>query len=184
MQSNSDPLPANQDLQINQSKAVSVVDIIQLDSDVDTQPVPSTEKLASWGEAALEGLEHTFALRIVSSDQMRDLNSTFANNRKATNVLSFPSQLSLSDLPEAMHTELEDQIGFLGDIALCAEVVNNEALAQGKTQDAHWAHMIVHGVLHLRGFDHITATDAQQMEAHEVRLLNALGFDDPYAEKT
>ena len=91
----------------------------------------------------------------------------------ATNVLSFPS-----DLPEDFDPPL------LGDLALCAAVINKEAQEQNKTATAHWAHMVVHGCLHLLGFDHIDDAEADEMEAREITILRQLGFNNPYEFNT
>jgi len=158
------------------------VDIILLDAEFEPQPIPALDKLAHWGEVALDGLSHSFALRIVSKLQIKELNATYAQKNNATNVLSFPSQDALLDFPESVRGEITREFNSLGDIAICAEVVADEASEQGKALEAHWAHMIIHGVLHLRGFDHANDAQAQEMEANEVRLLDALGFADPYAD--
>lgn len=146
-----------------------------------TTAVPAIEQLRDWAAAALGcEINKTFAMRIVSLDEMTDLNDIYAGKHKPTNVLSFPAQDALEDIPEALKNALDAEIDSLGDIAVCADVVAAEAMEQGKTPDAHWAHMIVHGVLHLRGYDHVRENDAQAMEAEEARILASLGFADPY----
>lgn len=109
------------------------------------------------------------SLRIVDRTEMQQLNGTYRGRDYATNVLSFPA-----DLPA--HLELS----LLGDIAICAPVVIDEARDQGKESAAHWDHMLVHGVLHLLGYDHQTDMDANEMEALETRILAQLGRPDPY----
>lgn len=108
--------------------------------------------------------------RIVDEDEGRALNRQWRELDYATNVLSFPA-----DLPEDIGP------AFLGDIVLCAPVIEREATEQGKRLADHWAHMIIHGVLHLRGFDHISADQARIMEDREIELLHKLGISDPYS---
>ena len=108
---------------------------------------------------------------IVDRQEITALNSQYRKQNKATNVLSFPYEpLPGVDIP------------LLGDVVICAEVVNEEAHEQGKNAEQHWAHMIVHGALHLLGYDHINDKDAQNMEAMEIRILSQLGFPNPYGE--
>lgn len=109
------------------------------------------------------------SLRIVDRTEMQQLNGTYRGRDYATNVLSFPA-----DLPP--HLELP----LLGDIAICAPVVNDEARDQRKESAAHWDHMLIHGVLHLLGYDHQTDNEAHEMEALETRILAQLGRPDPY----
>jgi probable rRNA maturation factor len=112
-------------------------------------------------------------IRVVGSAQSRRLNRQFRGRDKPTNVLSFPA----SDLER----ELE---GMLGDLVICAPVVDREAREQGKTRAAHWAHMVVHGVLHLHGFDHERPKSARVMERLEVEILHGFGYQDPYRAVT
>jgi probable rRNA maturation factor len=109
-------------------------------------------------------------IRIVSVRESAQLNKRYRHKAGPTNVLSFPAEL-----PEGLATPL------LGDLVICATVVNREATTQGKTRAAHWAHMVVHGSLHLLGFDHIRQQDASRMEAEEVKILRKLGFANPYS---
>ena len=126
--------------------------------------VPSPARLKAWARAALAGQAGEITLRIVGAAESRTLNREYRGKDKPTNVLSFPYQ----------------EPGELGDLVLCAPVVNREAKEQGKAPAAHWAHMVVHGVLHLRGFDHIRARDAKVMEDRERAILARLAFADPY----
>ena len=133
--------------------------------------VPSDELLGSWAKSVLNDFSESkeVTLRIVDEDEMRSLNRDFRAQNKSTNVLSFP-----------VEDEFELQHGVLGDVVICVQVVTREALEQGKNSDAHWAHMVMHGVLHLLGFDHINDSDAAVMEAHEIRLLSGFGIANPY----
>ncbi len=133
--------------------------------------VPDEQRVRDWVLAALEqdraGAEIT--VRIVDTEEGAQLNRTYRHKDYATNVLSFPY-----DAPPGV------DVGVMGDLAICAPVVAREAREQGKELAAHWAHMIVHGVLHLRGYDHLREDEALRMEALETEILKALGFADPY----
>lgn len=135
--------------------------------------MPSSSQLKKWAKKTLQEKipSAELTIRVVDEAEISELNSTYRHKNYATNVLSFPS-----DLPP----EMNDGIPLLGDIVICAAVVNQEALSQHKTPDAHWAHMIVHGTLHLLGFDHEDAHEADLMEAEEITILAALGFPNPY----
>lgn len=113
-------------------------------------------------------------IRIVNRDEIRELNAKYRKQDKPTNVLSFPA-----DLP----FEIQQDLHMLGDIIICSEVIQAEAEEQGKPCEAHWAHMIVHGTLHLLGYDHITDEDAKNMESLEINILNKLGFNNPYERR-
>lgn len=135
--------------------------------------IPSTALFKSWAEAALKTkiLNAEVTIRIVDKDEMLALNSTYRHKNKVTNVLSFPF-----DMPK----DIEIEIPILGDIVICAEVIIEEANAQNKSLNAHWAHMIVHGILHLLGYDHEKDAEANIMEAEEIAILKALDFNNPY----
>ena len=109
------------------------------------------------------------SLRIVNEQEMRELNSRYRNKACATNVLSFPAGL---------HAEVD--IPFIGDVIICAPVVAKEAAEQGKSAISHWAHMTVHGILHLQGFDHNDDAEAAEMEQTEITILKKLGYSNPY----
>jgi len=113
-------------------------------------------------------------VRVVDAEEGRTLNRDYRGKDGPTNVLSFPS-----DLPGFLRAQLE--VLPLGDLVICAPVVAAEAAAEGRPLRAHWAHLTVHGVLHLLGFDHGDEADAGVMEAREVAALAALGMDNPYA---
>ncbi|VVC74859.1 Endoribonuclease YbeY [Aquicella siphonis] len=144
---------------------------IQLAADKTLAPKKSL--IRKWARAALskqiESAEVT--IRIVDSVEMTCLNSTYRHKNGPTNVLSFPFHL-----PEDIAVDTP----ILGDIVICAEVVNREAAEQHKTETAHWAHMIIHGMFHLLGYDHETDIEAQAMESLEIDTLRALGFANPY----
>jgi len=126
-----------------------------------------------WTEAALAGAGKAgqygnLSIRIVDADESASLNRQYRHKNYATNVLSFP-------VPQELHAT-----GQLGDLAMCATVVKQEALEQNKTLVNHWAHLVVHGVLHLLGYDHEHNKDAKKMENLEVKILASLGIPDPY----
>ncbi|MFA5940774.1 MAG: rRNA maturation RNase YbeY [Sinimarinibacterium sp.] len=125
--------------------------------------VPAATTLRAFAAAALPARHGELTIRVVDEDESRALNAGYRGKDKPTNVLSFPGSG-----------------GLLGDLVICAPVVAREALEQGKPARAHWAHMVVHGCLHLRGYDHEHDLDAQRMEAREKRILKGLGFADPY----
>ena len=117
-------------------------------------------------------------LRIVGREEAQELNRDYREKDYATNILSFPSDFG--DLPEGVLDE--EEAGYLGDLVVCADVVYDEAQQQQKTLANHWAHLVIHGVLHLQGYDHIEDEEAQIMESLEVKLLSELGVPDPYNE--
>ncbi|AMX01972.1 rRNA maturation RNase YbeY [Microbulbifer thermotolerans] len=134
--------------------------------------LPSDEKIRTWVTAALAGRrdEAELTVRIVDADESRQLNGQYRGKDRPTNVLSFPA-----DLPSDINLPL------LGDLVICAPVVAQEADEQHKALSAHWAHMVVHGTLHLLGYDHVEDADAEVMEKLETGLLAGLGYPDPYA---
>lgn len=145
----------------------------------DAPDVPSVEAIHSWVEAALrqsgrlqdDNVE--VAVRIVGAEEIQTLNQRYREQDKPTNVLSF-SAGSIDGLP--------DHAGRpLGDVVVCAPVVSEEAGRQGKRLADHWGHMLVHGTLHLLGFDHATDAEAAEMEALEARILASRNVTDPYA---
>ena len=136
---------------------------------------PGPRRIAAWAQAAAgrAGLRATLAVRVATPGESARLNGRYRSKAYATNVLSFPDDPSGRVPGEARP---------LGDLVICARVVAREARAQGKTLSAHWAHMVVHGVLHLLGHDHLHDDEARRMEARERRLLAGFGIADPYAE--
>jgi probable rRNA maturation factor len=126
--------------------------------------VPGPVRLRRWAHAALGRRGGELTVRIVGPAESRTLNRRYRNRDKPTNVLSFPS----------------DAPGVLGDLVICASVVAREAREQGKRPAAHWAHLVVHGALHLLGFDHRRPADARVMEGRERAILARLSFPDPY----
>lgn len=134
--------------------------------------VPSEEQLVRFARHALGATQGELNLRIVNGIESQRLNAQFRGRHKPTNVLSFPAEV-----PDGFPVEL------IGDLALCASVIRREAEEQHKAMDAHWAHMVIHGCLHLCGYDHETDGEAEVMEAREIALLAELGFANPYLTK-
>jgi probable rRNA maturation factor len=140
--------------------------------------LPEMDQVQSWVAAALRDPwrlgETELTVRVVQPEESRALNDAYRDKDRPTNVLSFPFENppGLEDLGEALP--------YLGDLVICAEVVAREAEEQNKPLMAHWAHMVVHGCLHLQGFDHLDAEDAEEMETLEAALLKELGVANPY----
>ncbi len=136
--------------------------------------IPAATSFRRWVDAALRGAKRRKAtelsIRIVDTAEGRALNRDYRGKDYATNVLSFEAEL-----PPGV------KLPLIGDLAICAPVVAREAAEQGKRERDHWAHLTVHGVLHLLGYDHIEDADAEVMEALETRVLADLGIADPYA---
>jgi probable rRNA maturation factor len=143
---------------------------VDLQNDDGFENLPAQGQFEDWVEAALqashEQLEQT--IRVVGEAESRDLNRRFRERDKATNVLAFPGDAEFLDYD------------CLGDLVICAPVVAAEAADQGKTDEAHWAHLVVHGMLHLQGFDHQDAEQTRDMERLEIKILDTLGYTNPY----
>lgn len=132
---------------------------------------PSHKQFQLWANAAQKNKKQNCELtvRIVDKTESAELNQTYRFKKGATNVLSFPF-----DIPDNINEAI------LGDLVICAPLIQHEAEQQHKNPTAHWAHMVVHGVLHLQGYDHIESKQAQEMEDHEIAILQQLGFSNPY----
>ncbi len=133
------------------------------------QSIPAEQEFQSWAASIESSKDMDVAIRIVDEQEMAALNLQYRKKSGPTNVLSFPAELPAEvDLP------------FLGDVIICAPIVASEAATQEKSLLSHWAHMSVHGILHLQGYDHIDEADAAKMESIETSILNSLGFENPY----
>ena len=142
---------------------------VQIACDDDDHPPPS--RIREWVAAATNDRHDPaeLTIRIVEAEEIIQLNGDYRHKNKPTNVLSFPA-----DLPDYIDQPL------LGDVIICASVVREEAQQQHKSLEHHWAHMVIHGTLHLLGYDHITAEDAEQMENLEINILQSLQIANPY----
>lgn len=138
---------------------------------VDADSLPARHEFERWVRSALEAGDNTLelAIRIVDEQEGRQLNSQYRGKDKATNVLSFTFEA-----PPGIDSD------YLGDLVICAPLVQREARQQHKPEKHHWAHMVVHGVLHLRGYDHQLEQQAVEMEALERKILAGLGIQNPY----
>jgi probable rRNA maturation factor len=138
---------------------------------VDSQGLPTEADFQRWLEAVLPQFQEIaeVTIRLVDEVESHELNLTYRGKDKSTNVLSFPFE-----------APLEIELPLLGDLIICRQVVEQEALKQEKALLAHWAHMVVHGSLHLLGYDHIVDDEAEEMESIETEIMQNLGYPDPY----
>ncbi|GIU42696.1 endoribonuclease YbeY [Shewanella sairae] len=150
--------------------------IIDLDVQIAVEgfTLPSTAELELWVKTAIRDTmsEAELTIRIVEVEESQSLNSTYRGKDKPTNVLSFPFEA-----PPGI------ELPLLGDLVICAAVVEQEAIDQNKPLIAHWAHIVVHGCLHLLGYDHIEDVEAEEMESLETQLIESLGYINPYKEQ-
>jgi probable rRNA maturation factor len=145
---------------------------IELDVQRIVEAGPPDEQMQTWVIAVMQHEqqdERELTVRIVDEEESAALNEQYRDKQGPTNVLSFPFECP----PEV-------ELNLLGDLVICAPVVEREAQEQQKTVTAHWAHMLVHGCLHLLGYDHLTETEAEDMERREIVVMNELGFPNPY----
>ncbi len=136
--------------------------------------VPTAQKIKRWVKAALghKIRQGELTIRLVGKKEIQALNKRYRHKNKPTNVLSFRAEV-----PKAVKLKLP----LLGDLVICSAIVNEEAHKRKKTQEAHWAHIVMHGCLHLLGYDHERKIEAEKMEKKEIRLLNSFGFSNPYS---
>ena len=152
---------------------------ISVDIQINSQHknIPNKKAFNRWVNLAYEAKDDDkcdVTVRIVDNEEMQQLNTTFANKDKPTNVLAFPN--------EKIPFITDDNA--LGDIVLCAPVITKEALEQKKREENHWAHLVIHAMLHLQGYDHKIKTDAVRMEEKEIYLLQQLGINNPYMSES
>ena len=136
-----------------------------------TDALPTAKQFRQWADQALgERFKHAeLTIRLVDIAESAELNETYRHKKGPTNVLSFPFE---ADVPM--------RVPLLGDLVICADVVAREADEQHKPLESHWAHMVIHGCLHLIGFDHLNDTQAQEMEGLEIQIMQSLGYANPY----
>jgi len=151
------------------------MNIIDIQRIFESQNQPSDAQLESWVNTVLASLDEEFELtiRIVDEIESAQLNQTYRHKKGATNILSFPFEV-----PDGI------ELNLLGDLVICATVLEREATEQQKTLHHHWAHIVIHGTLHLLGYDHIEDAEAEEMETKEIELLQTLSIPNPYEDGT
>ncbi len=149
--------------------------IVEIQNATDITNIPSQQQFQLWLTKALSHLpnENEVCIRIVDKHEITELNAHYRQKSKPTNILSFPQEL-----PDSLTLDITP----LGDMIICAEVVQQEAKKQGKPEIAHWAHLTIHGALHLIGHDHMKKEEAAIMEQLEINTLQELGYANPYGE--
>jgi probable rRNA maturation factor len=158
-----------------------MIAMLEVDNVSTCSTIPPEDHFQQWIDSAIAALNPSnkrrhIAIRIVDEPESAQLNKEYRGNDKPTNVLSFPSNLPaelLAQLPE--HP--------MGDLVICAAVVEKEAQTQQKELESHWAHMVIHGTLHLAGYDHQVDVEAEIMESLEIQILSTLNIEDPYQIK-
>ena len=156
---------------------------LEIQNSIESESLPTQQDFILWIEKALELsnskiIDPELTIRIVSLDESQQLNSNYRDKNKPTNVLSFPFEI-----PEGLPVEVlesENMTSILGDLAICEAIVIEEAQEQNKKINHHWVHMVVHGVLHLLGYDHIDDSEAEEMESLEIEILNKFSIESPY----
>lgn len=148
--------------------------LLELQIASDSKHIPDVALMQHWIDTTLATLTSPLevVLRVVDVDEMSELNQTYRHKNGPTNILSFPFEA-----PAGI------ELNILGDLVACAPVVEAEAREQGKLLQHHWAHIIVHGIFHLLGYDHIDDADAEEMEALEIKVLQQLHINNPYEEQ-
>jgi len=147
---------------------------INLDVQREVDALPKDDELLKWLKETLAFEQHgdtELTIRFVDEKESAELNEQYRHKKGSTNILSFPFE-----------APAEVELNLLGDLIICVEVVRKEAAQQKKEELAHWAHMVVHGTLHLLGYDHLTDEQASVMETKEIKILSQLGYTDPYRE--
>ena len=148
--------------------------MVELEVQREVEGLPADDDLLKWVSETLNFEKYgdtELTIRLVNEKESAALNEQYRNKKSSTNVLSFPF-----DMPD------EVELNLLGDLVICSDVVKREAMEQNKKEIAHWAHMVVHGVLHLLGYDHLNDKEANAMEIKEIKILEQLGYTDPYRE--
>jgi probable rRNA maturation factor len=150
----------------------------QLELQIETNTValadlPSEAQFQTWVDAALADQEKEFemVIRLVDEPESRQLNREYRGKDSPTNILSFTFEV-----PDGL------ELNLLGDLVICAPLVKKEAVEQQKLLEHHWAHLVIHGILHLRGYDHVEDDEAEEMESKEIEILKQLNISNPYQE--
>ncbi len=158
---------------------------VELQNPYDYQNLPSLVQLSQWANAAMQNCDtdhqdqvvKSLVVRVVNPVEALQLNQDYRGKAYATNILSFPFDAPPVELIDTLDMA---EFSHLGDLVICESVLKQEAQQQNKTLLQHWVHLLVHGVLHLQGFDHISDAEAEIMEALEIEILEKLGFTNPY----
>ena len=154
---------------------------VELQNPYEFESLPELTDIQMWCISAIQNKDSAdksgVVVRVVDDAESAELNQSYRGKQGPTNVLSFPNELPefMLDIPE-----LNQQMMSLGDLVVCEPLLRQEALEQGKEVHIHWAHLIIHGVLHLQGYDHIDDQEAMVMERLEIDIMEKLGFDNPY----
>ena len=150
------------------------MNVIDIQIASQSKKIPAQEQFQYWVDAILTNSTENseIVIRIVDEPEMIQFNEQYRNKKGSTNILSFPF-----DMPVGIKSDL------LGDLLVCAPIVEKEALLQNKALEHHWSHMIIHGVLHLLGYDHIDNDEAEEMEALEINILQTVNIENPYQER-
>jgi probable rRNA maturation factor len=149
------------------------MNLIEIQTIFNSNGQPDQEQIQQWVDAALDGFNQDteIVVRIVDEQESAELNEQYRLKPGPTNILSFPVEV-----PDGI------ELNLLGDLVVCAPVLEKEALEQHKALTDHWAHIIVHGVLHLLGYDHLDEDEAELMESKEITILNKLNIKNPYIQ--
>ncbi|MGR8978923.1 MAG: rRNA maturation RNase YbeY [Gammaproteobacteria bacterium] len=152
---------------------------IEIQSVCKSAPQPDRKQMRSWADAALEetGQSYDCVIRIVGERESADLNQQYRHKSGPTNILSFPFEM-----PDGIDPSELPSTRMLGDLVICAPVVEREALEQHKKPEHHWAHIVIHGILHLLGYDHLDEKEAESMENKEITILKKFHISNPYNE--
>ncbi len=149
------------------------MNILEIQNESQSLLIPEKKLFKYWLDAVLknENQDSEIVIRVVDEDEMIQFNQRYRDKKGATNILSFPFEV-----PDGVESQL------LGDLLVCASVVEREAWQQNKKLEQHWAHLIIHGILHLLGYNHIDDVEAEEMEALEINILSTIGINNPYKE--
>jgi len=155
---------------------------LYLDNASSCKDIPDESTIEQWIRAALSDQydQAEVCVRVVDEDESAEFNQYYRNKNGPTNVLSFPADLP--ELSQELLKQEPQQLPPFGDLVICAPVVEREAKEQNKSLEAHWAHMLVHGSLHLIGYDHLNDSDAERMEQRETDILTTFNFPPPYEQ--
>ena len=184
-------------METQSTKSLKMFNIeLELQNPTESTSLPTLSEIKTWCETAIHSKSYdrvfegtlSILIRVVGNDESAELNQQYRDKNGPTNVLSFPNDMTeiMGKMPpaEVLVTNLAEELqaanSHLCDLVICEPLVEKEALDQSKPLISHWAHLIIHGVLHLQGFDHITDDEALEMENLEIQLLGKLGFDNPY----